>query len=71
MVGICLASVIRPEGSAPKGQESLAQGSPWVSQNKRFALTRRYSVLWPMSKLPTLYGRSIHAIVLVASRSRA
>src|ERR1700675_2641399 len=26
------------KGSAPKGQESLAQGSPWVSQNKRFAL---------------------------------
>jgi hypothetical protein len=22
----------------PKGQESLAQGLPWVSQNKRFAL---------------------------------
>jgi hypothetical protein len=23
---------------APKGQENLAQGLPWVSQNKRFAL---------------------------------
>jgi hypothetical protein len=35
----CLASVIRrPEGPAPKGQESLAQGLPWVSGNKRFAL---------------------------------
>jgi hypothetical protein len=30
----------RPERPAPKpkGQESLAQGSPWVNQNKRFAL---------------------------------
>jgi hypothetical protein len=27
-----------PEGPAPKGQESLAQGLPWVSRNKRFAL---------------------------------
>jgi hypothetical protein len=27
-----------PEGPAPKGQESIAQGLPWVSQNKRFAL---------------------------------
>jgi hypothetical protein len=35
---MCLASVIRPEGTAPKGQESLAQGLPWVSRNKRFAL---------------------------------
>jgi hypothetical protein len=35
---MCLASVIRPEGSAPKGQESLAQGLSWVSRNKRFAL---------------------------------
>ena len=34
----CLAPVIRPEGPAPKGQESLAQGLPWVSGNKRFAL---------------------------------
>jgi hypothetical protein len=33
-----LAPVIPPEGSAPKGQESLAQDLPWVSQNKRFAL---------------------------------
>jgi hypothetical protein len=30
--------VLRPEGPAPKGQESLAQGLPWVSRNKRFAL---------------------------------
>jgi hypothetical protein len=35
---MCLAPVVRPEGPAPKGQESLAQGLPWVSQNKRFAL---------------------------------
>jgi hypothetical protein len=28
----------RPERPAPKGQESLAQGLPWVNQNKRFAL---------------------------------
>jgi hypothetical protein len=34
----CLASVIRPEGPAPKGQESLAQGLPWVTRNKCFAL---------------------------------
>jgi hypothetical protein len=35
---MCLAPVIRPDGPAPKGQESLAQGLPWVSRNKRFAL---------------------------------
>jgi hypothetical protein len=35
---MCLAPVIRPEGTAPKGQESIAQGLPWVSRNKRFAL---------------------------------
>src|ERR1700722_6734799 len=35
---MCLAAAIWPEGSAPKGQESLAQGLPWVSGNKRFAL---------------------------------
>jgi hypothetical protein len=31
---------MRPAGPAPKpkGQESLAQGLPWVSRNKRFAL---------------------------------
>jgi hypothetical protein len=29
---------MRPEGPAPKGQESLAQGLPWVSGNKRLAL---------------------------------
>ena len=28
---------MRPEGPAPKGQENLAQGLPWVSRNKRFA----------------------------------
>jgi hypothetical protein len=33
-----VAAVMRPEGLAPKGQESLAQGLPWVSRNKRFAL---------------------------------
>ena len=35
-----VAAVIRPEGPAqkPKGQESLTQGLPWVSRNKRFAL---------------------------------
>jgi hypothetical protein len=35
-----VAAVIRPEGLAqkPKGQESLTQGLPWVSRNKRFAL---------------------------------
>jgi hypothetical protein len=36
--GMCLAPVIRPDGPAPKGQESLAQGLPWVSRYKRFAL---------------------------------
>jgi hypothetical protein len=35
---MCLAPVIRPEGSAPKGQENLAQGLPWVSQNRGLAL---------------------------------
>jgi hypothetical protein len=38
---MCLASVIRPDGPAPKGQESLAQGLPWVSRNKRLALNGR------------------------------
>jgi hypothetical protein len=27
---MCLAPDIRPEGPAPKGQESLAQGTPWA-----------------------------------------
>ena len=35
---MCLAPAIWPEGLAPKGQESIAQGLPWVSGNKRFAL---------------------------------
>jgi hypothetical protein len=39
---MCLAPVIRPDGPAPKGQESLAHGLPWVipwvSLHKRFAL---------------------------------
>jgi len=29
---MCLASVTRPDGPAPKGQERLAQGLPWVSR---------------------------------------
>ncbi len=29
---------IRPEGPAPKGQNNLAQGLPWVTRNKRLAL---------------------------------
>jgi hypothetical protein len=37
-VAMCSSVVMRPEGPAPKGQESLAQGLPWVSGNKRFAL---------------------------------
>jgi hypothetical protein len=36
--GICLASVIRPDGPAPNGQEGLAQGSPGVRRKIRFAL---------------------------------
>jgi hypothetical protein len=36
--GMCLAPAVWPEGPASKGQESLAQGLPWVSENKRFAL---------------------------------
>ncbi len=35
---MCIAPVIPSERPAPKGQESLAQGLPWVSRNKRFAL---------------------------------
>jgi hypothetical protein len=35
---MCLAPVIPPKGPAPKGRESLAQGLPWVSRNKRIAL---------------------------------
>src|ERR1700722_2972226 len=33
-----LASLIRPNGLAPKGPQSIAQGLPWVNRNKRFAL---------------------------------
>jgi hypothetical protein len=49
---MCLASVIRSERPAPKGQESLAQGLPWVGRYKRFALkglelpTRSGSMVW-------------------------
>jgi len=35
---MCLAPVLRANGAAPKGQESLAQGLPWASRYKRFAL---------------------------------
>jgi hypothetical protein len=35
---------IYPSPRRPKGQESLAQGLPWVSQNKRYALTRHMNV---------------------------
>ena|ERR1700722_7144801 len=35
---VCLAPATWPEGPAPKGQQSLAQGLPWVGGNKRFAL---------------------------------
>jgi hypothetical protein len=47
-----LALVIWPEGPAPKGQESLTQGLPWVRRNKRFAMkgleicTRSGSKAW-------------------------
>jgi hypothetical protein len=37
-VSMCLAPVIRHVGTAPKGQERLPQGLPWVSRNERFAL---------------------------------
>jgi hypothetical protein len=30
--------VMRPDGPAPQGQESLAQGLPWVSRDKSLAL---------------------------------
>jgi hypothetical protein len=40
-----------PEGSAPKGQESLAQGSPWVSQIKCFALKLKGLKMRPRSDL--------------------
>jgi hypothetical protein len=33
---MCLAAVIRPDAPAPQGQESLAQGLPWVSRHKAF-----------------------------------
>jgi hypothetical protein len=36
--GKYLAPLVRPDGPAPKGLESLAQGLPWVSRFKRFAL---------------------------------
>ena len=39
---MCLASVMRP---APQGQESLAQGLPWVARNKCFALK---GLSWPL-----------------------
>ena len=38
-VPVCvLAPAISPEGLAPKGPESLAQGLPWLSGKERFAL---------------------------------
>jgi hypothetical protein len=36
-----LALVLRPGGPAPTGQERLAQGLPWVSRCRRFALKGR------------------------------
>jgi hypothetical protein len=37
---VCLAPSYGRKGAPrrPKGQESIAKGLPWVSQNKRFAL---------------------------------
>jgi hypothetical protein len=35
---MCLAVAMRPEELAPNGQENLARGLRWVSQNERFAL---------------------------------
>jgi hypothetical protein len=46
-----VAAVMRPEGLAPKGQESLAQGLPWVSRNKRFALNGPDKRNVPASKI--------------------
>jgi hypothetical protein len=37
---MCLAPVIRLEGPSPKGQESSAQGLPWVSRNKQIKALR-------------------------------
>jgi hypothetical protein len=55
---MCLVPVIWSDGPAPKGQESLAQGLPWVSRYKRFALkglnahTIRFKGLEPMLAVP-------------------
>jgi hypothetical protein len=35
---MCLASFMRPEGTAPKGQKSLAQGLPHARQLKALVL---------------------------------
>jgi hypothetical protein len=35
---MCFPLVTLPKGLAPKGQESLTQGLPWDSRDKRFAL---------------------------------
>jgi hypothetical protein len=35
---MCLAPIVRPEEPAPRGQESIAQGLPWVCRYERFAL---------------------------------
>jgi hypothetical protein len=33
-----LAQELMPEGPAPKGQEGLGQGLPWITRHKRLAL---------------------------------
>jgi hypothetical protein len=40
---------------APKGQENLAQGLPWVRQNKRFALKGLGKRLRSSSKVPSRF----------------
>jgi hypothetical protein len=68
---MCLASIIQPDGPAPKGQESLAQGLPWVTRKTRFALKGReeralsYIITRPCFRmvstfdLPPLQGASL------------
>jgi hypothetical protein len=51
-----LAPVIRPEGPAPKGPESLAQGLPWASRNKRSALKGLEMPTRPGSKVRSRFS---------------
>jgi hypothetical protein len=48
--------VFSASGPAPKGQESLAQGLPWVSRNNRFALKGLEMRTQSDSKVPSRFS---------------